>query len=299
MPGGRTIDGRIMKFFWLAAGLSLLGPPVLAQTAPQANELWRTDHVDRPEAVHVPHGSDWAYIGNQSGAGEETDPPGQGYVSRLNLVTGAWQARWSDGFDDPLGIVSQGDRLYMVDAGRHVIALDMDSGDELERWTLEIDNIFLNDIAIDPDGRIWVTDTRGGRVFGLVEGSWRLLFEGDPFTGANGIEYVDGWIYVVCSSGVGNLIRVQPDTLATTVLLEGEGSLDGVVTDGRGGLVLSDLRGRLLHWSETSGLTVLDGYKDEEIMLNSIGGTPDGRFIFAPHWSSSRLSAYEIHYLAR
>ncbi|WP_417486722.1 SMP-30/gluconolactonase/LRE family protein [Maricaulis sp.] len=288
-----------MKSIWLAAGLALLGSLAHGQSMPQADALWRSENVDRPEAVHVPVGSDWAYIGNQSGAGEETDPPGQGYVSRLNLETGEWQARWADGFDDPLGIVSQDGLLYMVDAGRHVVALDTDSGEELDRWTLDVDNTFLNDIAIDPDGRIWVTDTRGGRVFGLVEGAWRTLFEGAPFTGANGIEYVDGWIYIVCSSGVGNLIRVQPDTLATELLLEGEGSLDGVVTDGRGGLVLSDLRGRLLHWSETAGLTVLDGFEDEDIMLNSIGGTPDGRFIFAPHWSSSQLSAYEIHYPAQ
>ena len=288
-----------MKIFWLAAGLTLLGHSAQAQSAPQAEALWRSENVARPEAVHVPAGSDWAYIGNQSGDGEETDPPGQGYVSRLNLVTGEWQARWADGFDDPLGIVSQAGRIYMVDAGRHVIVLHADTGEELDRWSLEVDNVFLNDIAIDPDGRIWVTDTRGGRVFGLVDGAWRQMLEGDPFTGANGIEYVDGWIYVVCSSGVGNLVRVQPDTLATEVLLEGEGSLDGVVTDGRGGLVLSDLRGRLLHWSEAGGLTVLDGYEGEEIMLNSIGGTPDGRFIFAPHWASSQLSAYEIHYPAR
>ncbi|WP_291843710.1 hypothetical protein [Maricaulis sp.] len=285
-----------MREIVLAAGLVLAGSTAQAQDVPQATALWRSENFARPEAVHVPPGSDWAYIGNQSGDGEETDPPGQGYVSRLNLVTGEWQARWAAGFDDPLGIVSQGDRLYMIDAGRHVVMLDLESGIELGRWTISQDNVFLNDIAIEPDGRLWVTDTRGGALFDLVGGRWRQLFEGEPFTGANGVEYADGWIYVVCSGGEGNLIRIHPDTLETTLLLEDEGSLDGVVTDGRGGLVLSDLRGRLLHWSEAGGVTVLDGFEGEDIMLNSIGGTPDGRFIFAPHWRSSQLSAYEISY---
>ncbi|OLF75418.1 hypothetical protein AWH62_06255 [Maricaulis sp. W15] len=285
-----------MKSLWLAAGLALAGQSALAQSAPEATALWRSHAVDRPEAVHVPLGSDLAYIGNQSGEGEETDPPGLGYISRLNLVSGEWQARWADGFDDPLGIISQDGHLYMVDAGQHVIRLDQETGAELDRWTLERDGIFLNDIAIDPDGRIWVTDTRGGALYELVDGRWRQLFSGDPFTGANGVEFVDGWIYVVCSSGVGNLIRIQPDTLEHTLLVSGEGSLDGVVTDGRGGLVLSDLRGRLLHWSEAGGITVLDEFAGEEIMLNSIGGTADGRFIFAPHWASSQLSAYALTY---
>jgi len=285
-----------MKAIWLGISLALAGQAASAQSEPHATEIWRSETVERPEAVHVPVGSDWAYIGNQSGEGEETDPPGQGYVSRLNLVTGEWQGRWAGGFDDPLGIVSQNGSLYMVDDGQHIVRLDQETGEELNRWTLESDDVFLNDIAIDPDGRIWVTDTRGGALYGLVEGRWRQLLSGDPFTAANGVEFVDGWIYVVCSGGVGNLVRVQPDTLDYTVLLTGEGSLDGVVTDGRGGLVLSDLRGRLLHWSESGGVVVLDGYEDEEIMLNSIGGTPDGRFIFAPHWASSRLSAYQLTY---
>ena len=69
-----------------------------------------------------------------------------------------------------------------------------------------------------------------------------------------------------------------------------------MVTDGRGGLILSDLRGRLLHWNETHGVTLLDGFDDEEIMLNSSGGTPDGRFVFSPHWRESQLSLHEISY---
>ena len=281
---------------YIAAGLALAGASAVAQDRPSAIELWRTENVQRPEAVHVPEGSDWAYIGNQGPASESEEPEANGFLSRLNLVTGEWQGRWVEGYVSPLGIVSANGRLFMIEGTRTLVAMDLDTGAELERWDFAHDDVVLNDIAIDPSGRIWITDTRGGALYTLQDGEWERVFDDDRFTGANGVEYVDGWIYVVTSSGEGRLIRIDPDTLDLTVLLENEGSLDGVVTDGRGGLVLSDLRGRLLHWSEAQGLTVLDGYEDEEIMLNSIGGTPDGRFIFAPHWRSSRLSAYEVRY---
>ncbi|MFY0639166.1 SMP-30/gluconolactonase/LRE family protein [Maricaulis maris] len=285
-----------MKTTFLAAGIALAGASACAQDHPTAIELWRTDSVARPEAVHVPDGSDWAYIGNQGPASESEEPQATGYVSRLNLVTGEWQARWVEGYVSPLGIVSANDRLFMIEAARTLVAMDLETGAELDRWDFAHDDVVLNDIAIDPSGRVWITDTRGGALYTLTDGLWEQVFNDDRFTGANGVEYVDGSIYVVSSSGEGRLIRIDPGTLEATVLLENEGSLDGVVTDGRGGLVLSDLRGRLLHWSDEHGLTVLDAFDGEDIMLNSIGGTPDGRFIFSPHWETSELSAHEIRY---
>lgn len=284
----------IASVFALAAAGSAMGQHTTF--APTSEQIWRSANADRPEAVHVPVGSDWAYIGNQSGEGEAFDEPGVGYVSRLHLVTGEFQDRWAENFDGPLGIASHENRLFMVDNGERVLELDMQTGAILANWPAPDGERFLNDIGIDDQGRLWVTDTRADQLLRLVDGEWEVLFSDGAFDGANGVEYVDGWIYVVCSSSVGNLIRIDPQTLDYEVLLTGEGSLDGVVTDGRGGLVLSDIPGRLLHWSEAGGLILLDGFEDEEIMLNSIGGTPDGNYIFAPHWRESRISAFRMTY---
>lgn len=279
-----------MKLVFGACLTMVLATPVFAQ--PTAREIWRSDNVERPEAVHVPLDSDWAIIGNQ---GPEDAEQG-GYLSRLHLTTGEFQKFWASGFDGPLGIVSSSDRIFFSDQGERVVVLDRRTGAELERIEAPESAELLNDLALDDAGALWATDTGGGAIYRYQSGLWREVAAGDAFTGANGIEFVDGQIYVVCSSGVGNLVRIDPISLAFEVLLEGEGSLDGVVTDGRGGLILSDLHGRLLHWNETHGVTLLDGFEDEEIMLNSSGGTPDGRFVFSPHWRESQLSLHEIRY---
>ena len=262
---------------------------------PTATEIWRTDNVSRPEAVHVPANSDWAIIGNQ---GPENAEQG-GYLSRLHLVTGEFQEYWASGYEGPLGIISSTDRVYFSDQGQRVIILDRQSGREIDRLEAPEDAALFNDLAIDGEGALWATDTRVGALFRYRDGVWSQVAAGEAFTGANGIEFVDGWIYVVCSSGVGNLVRVDPETYDYEVIFRGEGSLDGVVTDGRGGLILSDLNGRLLHWNEQLGLTVLDDFAGEEIMLNSSGGTPDGRFIFSPHWRQSQLSMHEVSYTSQ
>ena len=267
-----------------------LAAPIHAQ--PTAREIWRSHAVERPEAVHVPFESDWAIIGNQ---GPEEAEAG-GYLSRFNLVTGEFQPRWAEGFDGPLGIISDENAVYFSDRGERVIVLDRSTGREINRIEAPESAGLLNDLAIDDHGALWASDTRTDAVYRYQDNQWQRVAEGMAFQGANGIEYVDGWIYVVCSSGVGNLVRLDPETLEYTLLLEGEGSLDGVVTDGRGGLILSDLQGRLLHWNEAVGITLLDGFEDEEIMLNSTGGTPDGRFILSPHWSQSQLSLHEVTY---
>ena len=267
-----------------------------APEAPHSERLWRSDNAARPEAIHVSADGRWVYVGNQGGNGGEEEPPGQGYIARMDLETGAFTARWSDGFDGPLGITSQHNRLFLVDRGTQVVALDIETGQVTDRWPAPAGDRVLNDLAIDPQGRLWVTDSRMGQILRLEHGVWSVLLSGDEFARANGIEYVDGWIYVVSSGSIGNLIRINPETLETTRILSGEGSLDGVVTDGRGGLLLGDIPGRLLHWSPTSGLTVLDDFAGEEIMINSIGSTPDGQYLFAPHWRESQISAYRIHY---
>ncbi len=111
-----------MKSVLAAISALALTAPLAAQPRPEAEQIWRSDNAARPEAVHVPADGIWAYIGNQAGNGEDGDPPGQGYVPRLNLHTGEFQDRWAEGFNDPLGIVSQDDTLIMIDDGNAVIA---------------------------------------------------------------------------------------------------------------------------------------------------------------------------------
>lgn len=267
----------------------LLSTPGFAQ--PVAQQIWRSDRVERPEAVHMPDIDGWAYIGNFGPENRDA----AGYISRLHLATGEFQQYWASGFNGPLGIISSDQHLYFSDRDR-VLILDRQSGEELAEIAAPAGSELLNDLALDDHGRLWATDTRTATIFRHDAGQWSAVAEGEDFTSANGIEFVDGWIYVVCSGDVGNLIRIDPETLEYTVMLRDEGSLDGVVTDGRGGLVLSDLHGRLLHWSETGGVHVLDAFADEDLMLNSIGGTPDGRIILSPHWRQSELSAHVLHY---
>jgi outer membrane protein assembly factor BamB len=285
-----------MKSVFVAALFVVVAIPAAAQNTPSSEQIWRSDHFQHPEAVHVPPGSDWAYIGNQSTSGEGESQTRDGYISRLNIVTGEFEPRWAVNLDGPLGITSFDDTLYAVDNGTHIVALNLTTGEAGRSWPTPADGVFFNDLAVDDAGLIYVTDSRSGALLRLVNDQFETLFSGDDFASANGVEFVDGALYVVCSGGIGNLIRIDPETLEWDILISGAGSLDGVVTDGRGGLVLSDIPGRLLHWSEANGLSVLDNFESEDIMLNSIGGTADGAYIFAPHWSQSQVSAFEMSY---
>jgi sugar lactone lactonase YvrE len=265
-----------------------------AQAAPSSFQIWRSDNFSSPEAVYISDDGVWADIGNQ--VTDENAPDRSSYISRLNLQTGAFTARWSDGLDGPLGITGNQDSLIFSDRGERLVSVDINTGELQDVWMPPYEDSVLNDVTLDALGRIYVTDTRAGALWRVEDGAWTRLFMGGDFASANGVEYVDGWIYVVTSGGHGKLIRIDLETLTPILLVEDEGSLDGVVTDGRGGLILSDIPGRLLHWSEANGLTVLDEFAGEEIMLNSIGGTPDGRYIFAPHWRENQVSAFQITY---
>jgi sugar lactone lactonase YvrE len=86
---------------------------------------------------------------------------------------------------------------------------------------------FCNDVIVDPDGVVWVTESAGGRVFrvpaaaALVANSadaWLTGSEVGPpasgGSGANGIEWLEGRL-IVANVGMGTLVELDPASTAT------------------------------------------------------------------------------------
>lgn len=117
-------------------------------------------------------------------------------------------------------------KLPEAELAGEVVGVRLSDGQEVVRHVLPLAGDrapFCNDALVDPHGDLWVTDSRGGRLFRLaadqvltpttltafVDGG----LVGPPPTGgsgANGLEWVDDNLLIVANVGRGTLVAVDP-----------------------------------------------------------------------------------------
>ena len=144
---------------------------------------------------------------------------------------------------------------YPSDEPVSLKAFDLVSGEPLNSYSFP-DGGFCNDIAIDSNGNIYVTDSFNPRILRLNKSKNRLetwiesnLFEGDGFN-LNGITYLDNHLYTVKMNS-GELFKVQikengaPYNLEKVNLPRLLNAPDGIKTINKQTLIVVENKGSL------------------------------------------------------
>lgn len=205
-----------------------------------------------PESVLHDTRADLYLVSNINGNPQEKDA--NGFISRVSTSGELLELRWIDGdaegvtLNAPKGMGLFGDTLFVSDIDA-VRLFDRRSGAPLGEWRVDGAS-FLNDIAVGPNGTVYVSDsgvrfgdgsredtgTSGIHAF-APDGSRRTIGT-EGVAGINGITVANGLLYGVASFGSGRIFAIENGTLADLPELPGL-SLDGVeaVDDG---LLISD-----------------------------------------------------------
>lgn len=180
-----------------ALGGVLLAGILLATTAasPDSAILFSVDGLTGPEAVRYDPDQDVYFIANFGEAGD--DPrDSNGFISRVAATDGAVESlRFMTGtaaapLHMPRGMFIRGDTLWVADVdgvhgflrhtGQHAAFVDFTAHDPG----------FLNDIAMAPDGRLYVTDTGRARVYRIHhDGTAEIAIEDERTGPPNGITW--------------------------------------------------------------------------------------------------------------
>jgi len=249
-------DSRVLPAL-LAAAVAC-GPAEQASDDSHANMPMATamDIADvgfaTPEAaLHDPAG-DVYLVSNINGGPADKDD--NGFIARLAPTGTVLTLKWIDGAADgvtlhaPKGMAIRRDTLFVADVDA-VRLFDRTTGAPLGEWPLD-GAAFLNDLAVGPDGTLYVSDSgvepgQGGLVPNGRDGiyrregdRWVAVVTGQGLGNPNGILAESGGLTVVTFVS-GEAYTVDPASGERTMLPKpAAGGLDGVVRLADGSLLI-------------------------------------------------------------
>ena len=223
---------------------------------------------------------------------------GDGQISKVDKKGNV--TVFAKGMDDPKGLAMIGDKLYVADKNR-VLEVSKDGTWQVYGAQMAFPGtpVFLNDIATDKLGNLYVSDSgdlkSGGQIYKIAKGGAPITIIADSknpdilapngllFEGRNNLLSVD------FESGI--LYRVNLSTGATTKVATGFGGGDGLVKTKAGKIIISDWKaGKINELVAGKARLIKDGYK----AAADIAITNDGKYLMVPDMKAGELDFIEI-----
>ncbi len=269
--------------------LSFLLLSVMASGSAQHQlvKLWETEaSLKVPESVFFDAGNKMLYVSNIDG--EPWGKDGNGSIGKVGLDGKILNGNWVSGLNAPKGMGIHAGKLYVADITELVVI-------ELEKGTIEKKMAIpgsegLNDVTIDKNGVVYVSDSKQKKVF-RVENDQPALYL-DNLQGPNGILMRGDDFFVLDNGG---LYKVGSDKSLTKITDGMAGGTDGIENVQGDDFIISC-------WSGTIWYVKADGTK--ELLLDTtaekkntadIGFDPATKTVYVPTFFKNSIVAYKVN----
>jgi len=252
-----------------------------------------------PESALWSDACDCFYVSNV--AGGATDADGNGYLSKVGADGTLIAAQWVSGLDAPKGMAAREGRLWVSDITA-LIEIDIGTGRVLARHAAAGAK-FLNDVAIGPDGAVYVSDMLADTIWRLKEGRFEPWATGPALDHPNGL-HAEPQRLLLASWGVidgegfatsvpGRLKSVDyVSAQVTDISPLPVGNLDGIEPDGHGAFLVTDwVAGRLYRMAPGHGYELL---RELGKGAADLGVHPARGIVAVPMMLDSRLDLFRI-----
>ncbi len=257
-----------------------------------------------PESVLYDADGDRYLVSNINGKPGDAD--GNGFISVLAPDGAVTTLKWIEGgkgktkLDAPKGMGIAKGVLYVADL---TVVRMFDAKTGAPKGDVRVDkSTFLNDIAVGPDGKVYVSDTGikfgdkgpeptgSDAVFVIEKGKAKPLAQSKDLGGPNGVLVTDKGVVVV-TFGSGEVYRLDDKGAKQDVSKPPKGALDGVVALGDS-LLVSSWEGSAIYKGKLGG--TFDLVLADQAAPADIGyDTKRGR-VLVPHFMDSTVEAYDL-----
>jgi outer membrane protein assembly factor BamB len=249
---------------------------------------WETPaQLKVPESVCFDASRNVIYVSNV--AGSPTDKDGNGFISQVSPEGQITVLEWVKGLNAPKGMGIAGDFLYVSDITR-VVKIDIAQG----KIAGEIEipgSKFLNDITIDQQGTVYVSDMNGNAIYTIKGAQHKLLVKSDKLNGPNGLFFTGDKLLAGLQDRV---VAVDIKTGEFKDYITNTGGIDGIVPDGQGNYLISDWLGNIHLISPDKAKIKLLDTTPENINAADIDFVVSKKLLLVPTFSDNRVVAYEL-----
>lgn len=259
-----------------------------AATAKLDKPLWETGGLRTPESVlaHEMDGRKVLFVSEIEGDPAKAD--GAGGIALLDSNGRIIERDYVRGLNAPKGMAVHGNTLFVSDIDA-LAAVDLTARKVIARQPVP-GAVFLNDVAVDAQGTVYVSDSRTGKVHRVMDGKVETYLEN--IAGANGL-YAAGEDLLIGSDK--GLLRAR-DGKVSSAATGFESGIDGIEALADGGLAVSNWIGLVYRVGEDGKVVKLLDTRGRDPQLNTadIGYDSDTGILYIPTFHSNSVRAYAL-----
>lgn len=272
-----------MKYNFLSlSAFIILSFSVKAQQL--SKPLWESQNLPVPESVLYSATDKQLYVSLIDGAGNVKD--GKGGIAILNPDGSVKKANWVEGLNAPKGLARFKNTLFVADIDA-VVSIDIASGKIINK--LEIEGaVFLNDVTVDNQGVVYVSDTRTNKIHRIKNGQSELYLEN--INGANGLKWINNNLYVLANT---ELVKIDKNKNKTVIAKGFEKSGDGLEQLQNGDFIVTCWAG-LIYYVKANG--EIKKLQDVQGQMNTadLGYNAKENLLYIPTFNHNSVIAYKL-----
>ena len=275
----------LAAIFQLSASL-----PAEAQTPHKLTKLWESEAALKvPEGVRLDAKRKVLYVSNIDGQPWEAD--GKGSIAKVGLDGKVIAAEWVTGLDCPKGLAlsADGKWLYAADIGG-IVVIDVRKGRIKNKIAIP-EGIQLNDLVSDGKDTLYVSDSKGKKVYAVKNGKVSVHLDETVLKGPNGLLVHEGVLYVLDNN---SLNQVLPDK-SLKVLADGmAGGVDGLENVKDSDFLVSVWSGALWYVNADGSKELLFDGKAVQTSTADIGWDPATMTVYVPTFFKNSIIAFKV-----
>ncbi len=257
-----------------------------------------TTILDAPESTFYDPATQSWFVSSLGGGKVTLEKDGYGWITRLDKNRKVISKRWIEGLDAPTGMSVFKNKLYVGDRGV-LVEIDISKGEIIRRIPLPGAE-FINDVAISPNGEVYISDTFKNRIYRMnLGGEIEVFLESNKLNFPNGLWLDEDQLIVAtwgsiterttfATSKKGTLLKVNLSTKEISPIGKGLpiANFDGVVKYGDYYYCTDWTGGRLLQISEAGEVTeIATGFNQ----FADLGIDTEKGIVVIPEMSKNRL----------
>lgn len=246
--------------------------------------IWESQNLAVPESVLYSATEKNLYVSLIDGAGNVKDE--KGGIAILNIDGSVKKDNWVEGLNAPKGLARFKNTLFVADIDA-VVSIDIATGKIINK--LEIENaVFLNDVTVDNQGVVYVSDTRTNKIHRIKNGQSEVYLEN--VNNANGLKWINKNLYVLANT---ELWKIDKNKNKTVIAKGFEKPGDGVEQLKNGDFIVTCWAG-LIYYVKPNG--EINKLQDVQGQMNTadLGYNAKENVLYIPTFNHNSVIAYQL-----